>query len=91
LTPWYYEKPGPALFNAWSFPHLVTGLLASRYVDYPVGLLGHTIYESVETDFKIARQERDTSFLNHVGDTIAFTAGFFLARRVFPSWFKPGA
>ena len=75
-VPWYFEKTGPAFFNEWSLTHLGWGalfqlLFPDRYV---TGLVLHTIYESIEGHIFPAAF-RDTSMRNHVGDTLAFTAG----------------
>ena len=74
--PWYFEKTGPSFFNAWSLTHLGWGalfqlLFPDRYV---TGLVLHTIYESIEGHI-FPLEFRDASLRNHVGDTLAFTAG----------------
>lgn len=81
--PWYHEHAGPSLFNSWSWTHFAWGMAARKYgTEYGIGfwfaLLLHTFYELVEGRlFPI--QHRDPSMLNHVGDTIAFAAGWGVA------------
>jgi len=79
-VPWYFEKTGPSFFNAWSFVHVGSGalfqlLFPDRYV---AGLVTHTIYEAIEGRI-FPLEFRDPSFRNHVGDTIAFAVGMWIA------------
>jgi hypothetical protein len=76
---WWFEDPGPAFFNRWSFAHVGWGvvfqlLFPERYL---AGLVVHTIYESIE-GYIFPREDRDTSMRNHVGDTAAFAAGMLV-------------
>lgn len=74
--PWYFEDPGPAFFNGWSLVHAGSGALFQTLVpNRPIlGLAIHTVYEMIE-GFIFRREDRDPSMKNHVGDTIAFSAG----------------
>jgi len=72
----FYEPPGPSLFNRWSVAHLSVGAIAKRNgVPFLPALLAHTFYEYHE-DKVFTRETRDKSMLNHIGDTIAFVAGY---------------
>ena len=76
---WFFETPGPALFNEWSWTHFAWGLASWRLTkNHWVGLAGHTLYEAVEGEI-FPVEARDTSFENHVGDTLAFLAGRVVA------------
>lgn len=72
---WFYETPGPALFNEWTWTHFAWGLASWPLMkSHMVGLAAHTLYEFTEGEI-FPVQARDTSFENHVGDTVAFLAG----------------
>lgn len=78
--PWYFEKTGPSFFNVWSLAHVASGalfevLFPERFV---AGLVTHTIYEAIEGHIFPA-EFRDTSVRNHVGDSLAFAAGMWVA------------
>ena len=81
--PWYYEDPGPAFFNGWSLVHVGSGALFQTLVpNRPIlGLALHTAYEAIE-GFIFTREDRDPSMRNHIGDTIAFAAGMWLASAI---------
>jgi hypothetical protein len=78
-VPWYFEKTGPSFFNAWSFTHLGWGVLFQSVFPgrFGTGLMLHTIYESIE-GYIFPAEFRDVSMRNHVGDTLAFTAGMLV-------------
>ena len=75
MKPWYYETTQPQLFNEWTWTHFAWGMLSKQYTQsHLVALAGHTLYEVLEGNL-FPGPMRDTSMLNHVGDTIAFLAG----------------
>ncbi len=77
---WFFETPGPAFFNEWTWTHFAWGLVSWRLTkNHWAGLAGHTIYEAVEGEIFPARA-RDISLQNHAGDTVAFLAGSFVAQ-----------
>lgn len=88
--PWYFEDPGPSLFNGWSFVHIGTGALFQTLVpNRPfAGLVLHTLYEAIEGKI-ITREDRDPSMRNHIGDTLAFTLGMW-AMGAFKKYESPG-
>ena len=77
---WFFETPGPAFFNEWTWTHFAWGLVSYPLTkSHAVGLVAHTLYESVEGNiFPI--EARDPSFENHVGDTVAFLVGSVVAK-----------
>jgi len=75
---WYEDGQGN-YFNSWSLVHFSVGVLSWVLLRNQVsGLFIHTVYESVEGEF-FASDERDLSMENHIGDTVAFLSGSFLA------------
>jgi hypothetical protein len=84
--PWYHESPGPEYFNHWTLAHVVSGMFArSAGLTLLEAVLLHTAYEFVEGSiFPI--EHRDVSIKNHVGDSIAFLAGFTVGS----GWPAPG-
>ncbi len=81
LRPWYYEAGQRRLFNSWSLAHLAWGVAAYWvFQQYWPGITLHMAYELLE-DVISPRPPggRDPSFINHLGDTIAFIAGQLLA------------
>lgn len=73
------ESPGPAYFNHWTLAHIFWGVVAARYhLQFAEALILHTGYEGIEGYFFT---HRDESMENHVGDTIAFAAGFLAASK----------
>lgn len=75
----YHEEGQGRFFNAWTLVHFSVGVLSWTVLRSQVaGLLIHTIYESIEGDF-FPSEHRDRSMNNHVGDTVAFVAGSYLA------------
>ena len=74
--PWYHEQPGPELFNSWTWTHFAWGMASARAgVGFLNAFLLHTGYEMVE-GFIFPWEDRDVSMRNHVGDTVAFLAGW---------------
>ncbi len=55
-------------------------MFAARHLGPMQAVAVHTLYEMVEGNL-FPREHRDVSMLNHVGDSIAFVAGYFLANR----------
>lgn len=77
---WFFESPGPAFFNEWTWTHFAWGLGSWRFTkSHLTGLAAHTLYEFVEGDI-FPVEARDVSLENHVGDTVAFLAGSVLGR-----------
>jgi hypothetical protein len=75
-APWYHETPGPEYFNAWTLAHVVSGMIARRSgLSVVEAVLLHTGYELLEGSI-FPVDHRDTSFRNHVGDSVGFLAGF---------------
>ena len=78
----YHEEGQGRFFNAWTLVHFSVGVLSWTALRSQVmGLVLHTIYESIEGDF-FPSDHRDRSMNNHVGDTIAFLAGSAIASAV---------
>jgi hypothetical protein len=77
-SPWYREHPGPALFNEWTWTHFAWGMLARKYVGLIAALALHTVYEMIEGAL-FPLPDRDPSMRNHVGDTVALAAGWYVA------------
>ena len=76
---WFFETPGPAFFNEWTWTHFAWGLVSWPLMkSHVLGLAAHTAYEFAEGDI-FPVQARDTSLKNHVGDTLAFLSGSFIA------------
>ena len=74
----FYEPSGPALFNRWTAAHVGVGAISKREgIPLLAGVILHTIYEAHE-DKIFKRFNRDKSMLNHVGDTVAFIAGYLI-------------
>ena len=74
-VPWFFETTQPNLFNEWTWTHFFWGILSNRFIDSNISALAiHTLYEFTE-GFIFPSDARDTSNLNHIGDTIAFMAG----------------
>lgn len=79
---YFHEEGQGQYFNAWSLVHFSVGVMAWTVLrNQLAGLAIHTVYESVEGEF-FPSDHRDRSMTNHVGDTIAFMAGSFLASYV---------
>lgn len=75
MQPWFHETPRPHLFNEWSWTHFAWGMASSGLIRSDLSALAaHTAYEALEGGL-FPVQHRDTSMLNHVGDTLAFMAG----------------
>ena len=80
IQPWFFEKPGPALFNVWTWTHFAWGLVSWPLTkSHVMGLVAHTAYEFIEGDI-FPVEARDVSLENHVGDTIAFLAGSIVGK-----------
>jgi hypothetical protein len=76
--PWFYETTGPCLLNEWTWTHVAWGMASVKLTGNDLtALAGHTLYEAVEGRI-FPDPYRDTSFLNHVGDTLAFIVGRLL-------------
>jgi hypothetical protein len=73
--PWYHETTAPRLFNEWTWTHFAWGMVSAGLVSsWWMALLAHTFYEAIESQI-FPVQNRDVSWTNHVGDTVAFMAG----------------
>jgi len=79
--PWYHEQIGPRLVNKWTVTHVLWGMTSARYVGWWEGLVLHSLYETFEGKL-FPQPHRDVSFLNHIGDTLAFLAGRWIAERL---------
>jgi hypothetical protein len=55
-------------------------MFAGNHVGFIPAVLIHTAYESVE-GYLFPIENRDASMMNHVGDTIAFMAGWAVAKK----------
>jgi len=74
-TPWYHETTSAKLFNEWTWTHVVWGMVSAGLIrQWWMALLAHTIYEAVEGNI-FPVQNRDVSWTNHMGDSVAFMAG----------------
>lgn len=74
-VPWYHETTQAKLFNEWTWTHFAWGMVSAGVVStWWQALVLHTLYEMVEGRV-FPNQNRDVSFRNHVGDTVAFMAG----------------
>jgi hypothetical protein len=80
IPAWHHEKAGPAFFNAWTLTHVAWGFIAERAVSFGIAMAAHFAYEMVEGEIFPA-EDRDISMANHVGDTVGFIAGFYLAKK----------
>ena len=77
---WFHETAGPSPFNEWTWTHVAWGVASAKLTgDEFAALAAHTLYEAVE-GWIFPGPYRDVSFVNHVGDTLAFVAGRIVAR-----------
>lgn len=80
VLPWFHETAGPSLLNEWTWTHVAWGVASAKLTgDEFTALAAHTLYEAVEGRI-FPDPYRDVSFVNHVGDTLAFIAGRIVAR-----------
>lgn len=80
VRPWYHETPGPGLINEWTITHVLWGMASAKYLSWWPALALHTLYEMAEGSV-FPRANRDVSTMNHVGDTLTFLVGRWLAER----------
>ena len=79
--PWWYESAGPSLWNEWTWTHITWGMIAREWTDsFLLALAVHTLYEMGEGRI-FPREHRDVSARNHLGDTVAFMAGWYIRRK----------
>ena len=74
----------PTVFTPWSLVHVAVGAASLNYVSFENGELLHAMYEIVGSKrfFNIMgiQVKEESSFVNSLGDQLAFTVGRFLPR-----------